>query len=1049
MNSDSSLPPPVVLCGPPGSGKTMLLNSVLSSSKSILGDSVLVSTLSFSSSTSIESIMHSIEQYCEYRKSGDGWTLQPVSSHTSTSTVSAGGKSATSSSSSSLLSTPPWLVVFCDEINLPAADKYGTQRAISHIRNITESGGFWYPLRLETSGGGGGGGGGLNTDISSGTKKAPSEQHPNGAEPAWVSLKRVLFVGACNPPTDAGRVLLSNRFLRHAPIINVGYPSIDGLRAIYGTLISALVKQFPPLSILSASLTNACIDVYIANHERFSGKEPQCVYSPRELSRWVRAISEGLSPIARHASNNNTTTITSSSDAATMLVRLWLHEGLRLFSDRLSSDHDRKWVANTIDSVAQKYFFSISSSSAATTTTAASSDKSSLLSFSSSISVNLSAAVSRPVYFTDWLDGSYVSVTHEDALAHASRRAQSFMGESSIANIHQQLVVFDDALAYMLRIDRVLQQPLGHLLLAGASGAGKSLLTQFVCWMRGIATVSVRVSSRYTVADFDKDLRSVMMRTGAYREPLAFIFDEGNVLSSAFLERMNSLLASGEVPGLFEGEDKTMLLAACRSVWSTSSSSSTTTTTGSSMSSSSQAFAANSAAAASRLRAADLDNDDVILRIFTQNVQRFLHVVFTVNPATASFTNRKTTSPALFNRCVVVWMGDWSDLSRAQVASSLLSRMTSSSLPVLDSYCSSKDDSKYILPKALSQASTPKSDMARSMLGAAMLSRQRLDNHYNKNSITNTTKAVNPSEEYRFSDALSSLLSSLHSVTATLIEEITTNTGNSSVARVDSSAAAASARPFISPRDFIDMLNHFVSIFSEKQAHIEARVKHVSAGLSKIRATEATVASLQASLAVKQRGLTAKTEAANIKLAQMLTDQKEAERRRTDSMILRDQLAKMTSELATREATVASELSAAEPALKEAQLSVQSINKAQLDELRSLIQPPQPVKLCLEAVLALLGTASTTADDSVPWTEVRKVIKSTDFIPNVVKLRTDTLSAKVRQRVNDRYVTGAQNAKDFTFEHQWCKQGLRTALHVGSVPALVCIYTRESRAPPR
>ena len=38
-----------------------------------------------------------------------------------------------------------------------------------------------------------------------------------------------------------------------------------------------------------------------------------------------------------------------------------------------------------------------------------------------------------------------------------------------------------------------------------------------------------------------------------------FIMDESNVLDSGFLERMNTLLANGEVPGLFEGDEYTTL----------------------------------------------------------------------------------------------------------------------------------------------------------------------------------------------------------------------------------------------------------------------------------------------------------------------------------------------------------------------------------------------------------------------------------------------------------------------------------------------------------
>lgn len=44
------------------------------------------------------------------------------------------------------------------------------------------------------------------------------------------------------------------------------------------------------------------------------------------------------------------------------------------------------------------------------------------------------------------------------------------------------------------------------------------------------------------------------------------MFDESNVLGAAFLERMNALLAGGEVPGLFDGDDWTKLIAQCKDV---------------------------------------------------------------------------------------------------------------------------------------------------------------------------------------------------------------------------------------------------------------------------------------------------------------------------------------------------------------------------------------------------------------------------------------------------------------------------------------------------
>jgi dynein heavy chain 1 len=59
-------------------------------------------------------------------------------------------------------------------------------------------------------------------------------------------------------------------------------------------------------------------------------------------------------------------------------------------------------------------------------------------------------------------------------------------------------------------------------------------------------------------------LRKVKSSAGVEKKKICFIFDESNVLSAAFLERMNALLAGGEVPGLFDGKDFSKLIAACK-----------------------------------------------------------------------------------------------------------------------------------------------------------------------------------------------------------------------------------------------------------------------------------------------------------------------------------------------------------------------------------------------------------------------------------------------------------------------------------------------------
>lgn len=64
--------------------------------------------------------------------------------------------------------------------------------------------------------------------------------------------------------------------------------------------------------------------------------------------------------------------------------------------------------------------------------------------------------------------------------------------------------------------------------------------------------------------DFDNDLRAVLRTVGCKGEKVCFIMDESNILEAGFLERMNTLLANGEVPGLFDGDEHASLMSQCR-----------------------------------------------------------------------------------------------------------------------------------------------------------------------------------------------------------------------------------------------------------------------------------------------------------------------------------------------------------------------------------------------------------------------------------------------------------------------------------------------------
>lgn len=570
-----------------------------------------------------------------------------------------------------------WLVLFCDEINLPDMDSYGTQRVIMFIRQLVEQKGFY-----------------------------------RASDQTWVTLERIQFVGACNPPTDPGRKPLSHRFLRHVPVIYVDYPGETSLKQIYGTFTRAMLRLAPSLRGYAEPLTNAMVDFYLTSQDKFTqDMQPHYVYSPREMTRWVRGICEAIRPL----DNLN----------VEGLVRLWAHEALRLFQDRLVEESERRWTNENIDAVALKHF----------------------------PSANCEKALARPILYSNWLSKDYIPVDREELREYVKSRLKIFYEEE----LDVPLALFDEVLDHVLRIDRIFRQPQGHLLLIGVSGAGKTTLSRFVAWMNGLSIFQIKVHNKYTAEDFDEDLRCVLRRSGCKDEKIAFILDESNMLDSSFLERMNTLLANGEVPGLFEGDEYTTLMTQCKE--------------------------------GAQREGLMLDSNDELYKWFTGQVMRNLHVVFTMNPSTDGLKDRASTSPALFNRCVLNWFGDWSDGALFQVGKEFTTR-------------ADLDRPSWKVPDFFPAAC--------SLIPAT-------PNH--REAVINACVYVHQT---------------LHKANARL-------------------AKRGSRTMAITPRHYLDFIHHFVKLHNEKRSDLEEQQLHLNVGLSKIAETVEQVEEMQKSLAVKSQ----------------------------------------------------------------------------------------------------------------------------------------------------------------------------------------------------
>ncbi|ANZ76269.1 BA75_02408T0 [Komagataella pastoris] len=509
---------PILLVGPPGSGKTMSVCSVLRKS-----DRVIFVGMNFSKETLPSTLIKTLEQYATYKQRGNRLILSPDIESKS-------------------------VVVFCDEINLPMSDEYGVQPLIELLRQMFEYSGFWYKGN-------------------------------------WVTLENIQFVAACNPSTDPGRNKLSPRIVRKFAVFLVDYPGRDSLLMIYKSFNDSVLREIPNLKGLCVPLTNSMIEVYEHSRKKFiPSQRKHYVYSPRELTRWSKGIYEAV-----------TGNVNMELD---QFLRIWAHEAIRLFCDRLTNKDEKSWCFQMIVEVASRHF----------------------------LNINKEKIFRQPMLYTRWISGSYESVDSSELLSFLTQRLMVYLEEES----ESPMVLHDDLLDHILRIERALNQVQGHLILVGPSATGKSSLTKFVCWMNQYTLVQLSTWKGYTILNFEEQLRKILVNT-IKENKIVLLIDENDISDTSFIERMNNLLANAEIPGLFEGDDLSLLISLCQE--------------------------------AEPL----LETHDEIFSWFSKIVAQRLHIVITINDPNDTRKPDLVSSPALFNRCVVNWLGDWSVPTLKQV----------------------------------------------------------------------------------------------------------------------------------------------------------------------------------------------------------------------------------------------------------------------------------------------------------------------------------------------------------------------------------------------
>jgi len=488
---------PFVIVGPEGSGKTLLINYLLSQNKCSLA--VINSTSQSNSKT----IIQKLYQLCTTSNSSKGKVLRPKDA----------GK----------------LVLLVKNVNLPKPDKYETIQLITFLQEIVTYGGF-YSEDLE-----------------------------------FIYLERVQIICSMNPSSTLGRFEVTTRLTGKIKMLYVDYPSDSEMNLIYSKYLESILEYFDQtirsnnssssnkskwgqLENFAKPLAAHSIKVYLSIISKINTQESvQCSYTPRDISSWIINLLRYEEAICLISNNNNNL---QNSNFLISLIEAWAYEGCRIFRDKLNSRSLKEQFERILQGEINSFI---------------STNKHLIPSFDSgkgnvNSSINLNQ-LNQEVCFSSFesgLSGAMSGFSLLNKITPEDFTEQALKGQMIFERDNQDLnLILHDELMYNLKlIDRIISRPNSNLLLLGKSGVGRKKFVRLAAANKHYEFFSSGLSMNFSKNDFKKDLKQIYQQPGVEGKYLIYFVEEHHLnQSSEIIEYINSLLCSGEVPGLLNNED--------------------------------------------------------------------------------------------------------------------------------------------------------------------------------------------------------------------------------------------------------------------------------------------------------------------------------------------------------------------------------------------------------------------------------------------------------------------------------------------------------------
>ncbi|XP_077988088.1 dynein axonemal heavy chain 2-like [Glandiceps talaboti] len=418
-------------------------------------------------------------------------------------------------------------------------------------------------------------------------------------------IRDMQLVVSMGPP-GGGRMHISKRLQSRFNLINMTFPSESQIKRIFGTMINQKLQDFEEdVKPIGDIMTQATIEIYQNIVQKFlpTPAKIHYLFNMRDISR----VFQGL--LRSHR---------DYYDTKQSMTRLWIHECFRVFSDRLvGSDDIESFVSILSEKLGVLFdqtFHNICPNK------------------QPPIFGNFMTTGETPIY-EDLQDFKALKVFMENAL-------EDYNNTPNV--IAMDLVLFRDAIEHVTRIVRVIDQPRGNMLLIGIGGSGRQSLTRLASSICEFLTFQIEVTRHYRKTEFRDDLKRLYYQCGVDNKPTIFLFNDTQVVEESFLEDINNILSSGEVPNLYKADE----------------------------------FEEVRTALAEEAKKDNIqDTPEIMFSYLIDRVRSNLHIVLCMSPVGDPFRNRIRMYPAFVNCTTIDWFSEWPRDALIEVGEKYLENM--------------------------------------------------------------------------------------------------------------------------------------------------------------------------------------------------------------------------------------------------------------------------------------------------------------------------------------------------------------------------------------